>query len=736
MPDYIKMARTMEKQQAYRDAAEFYMLAGEYAQAIPIWHHLNDLQRVAECYECMGEIKEAVEYYTRIEDYDHAAELLRESGDLFHAALMFKRGKRFREAASMFESSGVISESAHMLELEQEFQLAGELYLKAHMYQSAALCFERAGEKLLSENGGVPHETIDYRNFLYRAIDAWKKVPDLRNAATLLGRLADWRESGFLYEQCNEPERAVHAYLQANEMDSAIRLLARTPDNTSLAPMIMQHAVKLGHLSTAATIAKQMGWYDQAARYFKETGNFREAAVLFEKTGDYAMAADMYSRIGNTEKAAEMYESAGDSESAARLYIQLGVEVKALKVLARNHQYLKAGQLCLVHHKYSAAIRLLDRIPQDHPSYSYAQKLIGIARLRNGDIEKARPILNPILRKPISQFTIDVYYEYAKALLDAEQIDESMRILKAVVDFDMRYRDARKLLNWCAALQEEIAAEILDVTVGELPIGLVINSRYKLQSLLGKGSNSVVYRARDREFHQDVALKILRPKYSFDPEFVAMFQREVTLAQKLAHPNIIRVYQLSRGGRLWFVSMELLTGQELRMKISQEGALPVSLIHQIACQLLAALEYSHRNFIFHCDIKPGNIFIDSRNTPILMDFGIAWASDFQHDDKIVYGTPGYVAPERIFGEPASASTDLYSLGVTLFESITGSMLYEGTDFEAILREQVYGSVPAPRDLRPEIPEWMNEMILRLIEPNPAHRYPSAGDVLAEIPEPY
>ncbi|MBN1551934.1 serine/threonine protein kinase, partial [bacterium] len=338
-----------------------------------------------------------------------------------------------------------------------------------------------------------------------------------------------------------------------------------------------------------------------------------------------------------------------------------------------------------------------------------------------------------VFKRPISEDNIEVYYEYACALYEESKISEALIAFQDIVKFDKNYRESRQYLNWLAAIREEIAASAGDTVVGELPLGLVINNRYELLQLIGKGGMGIVYRAADRELNITVALKILRPKYSYDPDFIEMIKREVTLARMLTHPNILKIYDLGRAGNLWFISMEFLEGKELKKVIKEHGHLPIDMIKKTLQQVLSGLEHSHQHNLVHSDIKPHNIFIDDKGNATIVDFGISRAAGFISPDATITGTPEYISPEQIQGDAVTAQSDLYSLGITLYEMATGEMPFSGPDIDTILELQLEMVPPSPNELRADIPSWLNRIIMKLLVKDSRNRYQSAAEVQRDIP---
>ncbi len=738
MADYLKKARKLEKHREFLQAAEFYMLAGEHDHAIDIYAQERLYLKAAKTCERLGKVDRAVEFYSKIGDFNHAAELYKQTESWFQAGLMYKRAKRYREAGEMYEKSGVVSEAARMMEMEGDNVKAGDLYLQAGMFKSAAVCFQRAAEMAsplgdsFSIGKGLSENTV-MRELYIKACRAWEKVPNIRKSAAIMEKLLEWKVAGGMYERCGDFPNALRCYDQADELDSAIELLKRLGQNEQATRLIAKRSEESGDHLSAAKHAEASGDLMLAADCYEKAGEFVRAAEIFERDMEFLHAAETYFRAENYPKAARMYELAGNNETAAGLYDDLGMIDKAIPLHIRGQNYIRAARLYLDNGEADEALRTLLRVQDNHPSIQTVRRLQSIGYFRIGKIDIGLEYARDVRDQLISNDNVEIHYEYARALQEDGQIKEAVVIYQQIVNFDKDYKSSREFLNWCAAMQEQITAEISDTIVGELPIGLVINNRYELLKLLGKGGMGIVYRAADRELNLAVALKILRPKFSYDPEFIEMIKREVTLARMLSHPNIIKIYDLNRAGHLWFVSMEFLEGEELKTMIQREGPLSLPFIVKLSRQVLSALEHSHQNRVFHSDIKPHNIFMDNQDRVTLVDFGIARAMGSHVDDGMVHGTPEYVSPEQIQGQPGTAVSDLYSFGVTLYEMVTGKMLFTGENLDEVLDKQL-GMTPQPlNEIIPDVPEWLNRITMNLLNKNPANRFQSASEVLTEFP---
>lgn len=258
-------------------------------------------------------------------------------------------------------------------------------------------------------------------------------------------------------------------------------------------------------------------------------------------------------------------------------------------------------------------------------------------------------------------------------------------------------------------------------------LGDLLGGRYRLVELLGQGGMATIYRATDAQLHRDVAVKVLRPEYGRDPDFVARFRQEAQAAASLSHPNVVGVYDFGASADGPYIVMELVDGEDVATLLARHGPLPPRQAAQLTAEAARALAAAHARGIVHRDVKPGNILISSDGRVKVADFGIAraWADARLTLPGVTLGSVHYFSPEQALGEQATERSDIYSLGVVLYELLSGRRPWEGDSAAAIATARLNADPPFVSAVRPSVPPALEAIDRRALNPDPTARYPTA-----------
>ena len=264
-------------------------------------------------------------------------------------------------------------------------------------------------------------------------------------------------------------------------------------------------------------------------------------------------------------------------------------------------------------------------------------------------------------------------------------------------------------------------------------LGKILDGRYEILSVVGMGGMAVVYQAYDLELKRDVAVKVLRDDVSMDAESRKQFRTEYQAVEKLSHPNIRAVYDVVVSGDTEYIVMEYVDGINLKQYMKKQGALSWQEVLHFSTQIARALSHAHHRGIIHMDIKPQNIMLPKDGTVKIADFGIAQMdeSDAGSSDEAV-GSIHYISPEQARGEAVDARSDIYSLGVVMYEMLTGSLPFKGKTVEEVAMQHFSVVPEAPSALNSAVPPELEEITLQAMQPNPDDRYPSADEMLADL----
>lgn len=258
--------------------------------------------------------------------------------------------------------------------------------------------------------------------------------------------------------------------------------------------------------------------------------------------------------------------------------------------------------------------------------------------------------------------------------------------------------------------------------------------RYEVMSRIGGGGMAEVYRAQDTLLEREVAVKVLRNEYVNDKEFIDRFRREAQSAARLSHPNIVSIYDVGTQDNVYYIIMEFVQGETLKEKLMKDGAFSSDKALSISLQIALALQHAHNQGIIHCDIKPHNILINQHGTVKVTDFGIARAvssATMAHTGTIM-GSVHYISPEQAQGTGVSKQSDVYSLGVVMYEALTGKVPFVGDTPVSVALKQIQEQPLGVKQVKPEIPAIVDAVVAKAMEKNPENRYTSINDLIHDI----
>ncbi len=596
-------------------------------------------------------------------EFEQALALYLNCGNDNKVALCYLSMKQPRKAAELFQKMGRLAEAAHY------YQAVGD-------WAEAARCLDNAGSDR-------------------EAAELYERAGSFDAAAAKLSTLGEHSNAARLYERAGKLALAAEERLATDPEDTAAQRLA-------------------------AELFERAGDPRRAAGCFAGAGEWLRAGVLYEDVPDHKKAAEAFERSGVHDRAALAYERAGAFPEARSCFERCGNVQKASEIALRQGDLLEAGQGFYALGAYDRALETLQSVPEGSPQRRTATLLLGRIFLEKGLLDRAQEKLESLnADPPATKDDLEILLVLSEVHERAGEFLRALNMLEQINDFDSEWGDTAERLE---RLQER--------AWGGSSIGARGHfDRYELRSEIGRGGMGVVHLAHDRELERPVAIKFLPEDLASQPASVRMFRQEARAAAAMNHPNIVHVYDVAMVAQRPCIVMEYVQGETARQLMKRDGErrpLSPKRVAEIARDICDALAYAHVQGVVHRDVKPGNIIVSSRGTAKLMDFGISKIFESGADAETeAKGTPQYMPPEQILGHEIDGRTDLYALGISMFEVVAGRRPFTGKD---VVDKQLHAELPDPRDLVPEIPEGLVWVIQKVCRKKASERFQSAREM--------
>jgi tetratricopeptide (TPR) repeat protein len=705
------------------EAAGYFVDAGELLRAAEIRHDQNRFLESADLYAKAGSHDSAASIYAQQNEHGRAAEAYAHIGSFSLAAESFERAGDHRRAAECFEKAEFPRDAA-------------KAYGRCEQWLKAARCLEREIVDMGSLGAGQnPEKEADLQN-LYRATGGFYEMAgELERAEAILMKGELFVPAGEIALKRGEGERAVDLFVKAKQPERAARVLEKLGRTQEAARILAECHRDRGEDAQAAEQYERAGELAEAGDLYRMLERYAEAGDCYERAGDPAQAAEMFRSANDRLRAAANHERAGQFAEAAECFALEGDATREADLLLKAGECLRAGRIEFEAGRQDEAIRALQQVDPGHSDFAAASALLGeIFREREMYPVAIAKLQDAIGTADLDRENLRAHYCLATVLeVSGEPAEATALYEKAtalyekILAFDYHYEDVEQRLS---ATRDAAVASRAEPVAVRSPGESGSPARYTIRGTLGRGGMGIVYKAYDTVLDRPVAFKVLPDALQENPQALQNFLREAKSAAKLNHPNIVTVYDAGEQDGVFYIAMEYVDGNTLKDIIKRRGRIaPRGIVHVLS-QMAEALSYAHEKKIVHRDIKTANTMWTVERKAKIMDFGLAKAiEEVRNHTTVVSGTPYYMSPEQTLGKNVDHRTDIYSLGVSLFEMATGTLPFMDGN---IPYHHVHTAPPDPRSIAPDLPPLLVGIITRCLSKKPAERYQSAREILAEL----
>jgi tetratricopeptide (TPR) repeat protein len=722
-----KAAAAIEAEHGPRDAGEYLVAEGLCEDAARLFLRVGMFERAAELFHDQNRFRESAELYEK-------------GGRLEAAAAIYAQIERTADSARCYLAANKRAAAAEMFEKAGDYLQAGRCYRDCGFYRHATDAFLRVGSQedaadalvavFNEEAAGVtshinPQRQQELRDIAVKAGKLLVGLERLEEAENLLVRAGAWTEAAEVALVGGAYEQASDLYVRAGRADLAADALERAGEGKRAASLRGGYLREQGEYAPAAALLEEAEEWVEAADLYRRLEQYEKAAVCYERSIHPYDAAEMYRAAGEFESASRAYENAGQHKPAAECAAQAGDIPRSAELLERARDLYGAGQAYAEVGRPDDAIRLLQEIDPDDPHFSQAAMALGrLFRDKGMHSLSVKKFQQAIGDAPVSRQTVEAHYDVARAFEEIDDLPRAVEAYERILTFDYHYSDVAERLE---RAKQQVRTQ---GSRGRSGTAQKNTGRYRLIRELGRGGMGVVHLARDTVLDRDVAFKVLPEGVRASAASLRSFLREAKAAAKLNHPHIVTVYDAGKSEHGFFLAMEYVEGSTLKQIILRRGAIPPPGVVYVLRQMSDALAYAHSKKVVHRDIKTANTMWTPAKKIKIMDFGLAKIlEEVRNQTTLVSGTPFYMSPEQTVGQSIDHRTDLYSLGVAMFELATAQVPFRTGN---ISYHHVHTPPPDPREINPKIPEFLARVILRCLEKDPEDRYGTAEEIIEEL----
>ena len=679
------------------------------------------------------------------------------------------------QASAILLQAGMVEDAIHLCESNGNPVEAIDIAIKYQMYAD--------GERIAKAVNRPQKlaEVYQVEGKLEEAAEVLLSIKQYDKAAKIFFKIKQFDKAAVLYAKIGQYMNAVMCYQKSGNLAKQLEMQVRAFEAdlamangdiqaTSVSRTMAIYAAKV-YLKEPETRSK-------AIEILNKAQALEETAQELEKEGQHELAAICFEADNQYEKSYQGYLSVGDFENAYRMAQAAGNTDLEIATLKRFKKYYKLGQKYIEAKRIDDALDALKQVDSDDPNYVNALELQGDIYCKKKNYSDAVTCYESLLWQELpDEKMCRIGYKAGYSYEIMEDYDNALRHYQKVQSIDASFHDIGATIKSLIEKQERLKQDSLkadietgetcdspvkpktlsdvgdrkrrSVTTGQLPAGTrsrgristviigdtevaaIGSDRYKVVEEVAHGGMGVVYKATDTILMRTVALKVLSNKLRDNPVALEYFMREARASAQLQHINIVTVYDIGslNDGNI-YMAMEFIDGKNLKQIISQTGPFPTKFLLQVAMHACRGLQYAHDNGIIHRDIKSSNMMIAKKDKTLkICDLGLAKIASEDHNSTQAVGTPYYMSPEQVLGNEIDRRSDIYSLGVTLFELSTGVLPFVKGDLPY---KHVHELPPAPSTFNPQINPDVEAIILKMMEKKPADRFDSCNDVMAAL----
>jgi eukaryotic-like serine/threonine-protein kinase len=728
--EYARAGEILLSMKRYKEAIKVFMDGKLYGRAADIYFSRKQLDHAANLYDMAGDFERAADIFIQTKNFEQAEKCLSKLERSEEIPKIYLRHNLNSLAAQSMIKLGQLKEAAELFAQEGNYKKAGDLMFDFYKKEKARLTMDGSfldddKIKAVARLGG---------EFLANAKD-YEKAGILYMSENL------YSDAAKSFERGGDLDRAIEFNLKGNLYHEAAELLRKRGDHKKAAYIEAEALSHAGEEFKAVKLYQEAGDFAKAGDIYRSIQDFEKAAIMYEKAKEYSLACSAYAEAKIYDHAAECAEKMKDFDKAIEYYGRAQDYAKQVSLQEKLGKFYQAAVNYNRRSLNDEALACLSKIKDDSPDFSSALALYGRIYMEQGEFSKAKENLQKAVEnaKSISKSNIDSFTNLAAL---AEKLDSEPSILKTIekmladdlIENDVKDKvdNLRNKLNYFAISRlskmasREGSSKFAEPQINVSNAAKIEKKRYIKVKEIGRGGMGIVYTAKDTTLDRIVALKILPATLKKNPQAVKTFLREAKSAAALNHSNIVTVFDAGVEDDEYYIAMELISGYTIKEILRKNHKLSLPSVLEVLKQLLAGLNYAHKKNIVHRDLTTNNIMWSKEKVVKIMDFGLAKVvKDLLSEQSIIGGTPSFMSPEQTLGKPIDHRTDIYSLGICLFQMLIGELPFKKGDLGY---HHLHTIPPAPKSLDNSIPEALNDIILKCMEKDPAKRFQSCEEI--------